>query len=528
MSELEGNIQSVSGLDKGWFYLAKSKTAIKFALASGKFRDSFYLEFSSDTTIDGNPCLKLSLIIRDLQIEIRNNATDVSLEFVGLTRGLDPSFDCFIEIKSCEFVNKTELEHPRQVTFVIAGFKTVNFSKNKFLDKISTKLSIGASELSSKEPLDIFKNIFNGGLTFLYNDTLDEGSYRQSIFKGNEISDFLHISINLESKTKLSFSLHNNSIDTLLVSHPVVTVPVRYADELFNSVTENSVGILRYKSLDSDAPGSHVLDIESGNTIEVICFEGKYPLIGSWGKDEKIGGNILKKFKKTGDKEEAKEKVKINNSSFSFLRNRAMNDNRKVLEQMMNYNLTKMDGMLLEIDNWRWQDRSVYWVGKWLSGHGTSWLLPMLWVGAAGFICTAIIASVLEGGIVWKLLLPSVMTCLPLVALRGRIVSFWESRISNSGESLPWIEITLSAAIIVFGASVIWIGGEGTQYRHILLELFHPLGRPSQMFGDSYDAIQGISWGAFTISGALFFFYKAFYAICIYEFIRAARRFTIK
>ncbi len=223
----------------------------------------------------------------------------------------------------------------------------------------------------------------------------------------------------------------------------------------------------------------HDISLSGGNTIRNIEVLASYPEIIDWGLKEFIGENILIHAKGRGktkngiSDKEARELIAGNKIVLTKFRKMAIDKGDRLQENAINYHITKCDELLLQEVDGFWQEKMIMWIGKVLSRHGTSWLRPLLWI---------IGNNMLVGILIFLIL------C-----------------IQYPGDITGW----------------------GILY--LPLQLFNPLVIPISIEGGikenfNYSNIQAGS----VVVAFLIILSKAFYAMCIYEFVRAARRFTIK
>ena len=559
------------------------------------------------------------LVLQDLRVTDVCHVDD-TLDLDDVVKDWILLLGCSLEIKNCEFIRAGIFVNPTQLFFNISHFNQIKFIRNDFSSLITT-LYVSDEFKGLVEKVTISDNTcYSLAIRYSRGDKRDEiPLYWGSVFENNEIYHVLLLDISKKSAGRLNFSFGNNKIDTLAFSYPQEQSPLEFFKGPPNISPFLLRDTLRDQALHIDHPASYRLIMASANNIEEIFMAGRYPKIVRWGLNQNIGDAILESYnhpehnvataREELGKAIAKERIERNRYIFRFLKEVAIKEGNRVPEQVMNYNITKMDGMLLKMDNWSWQDRLISWAGWELSRHGTSWIRPIAWIlGSVLFFAAIITWALGDGGSVIGSFLVDMATTLPekvplgfafflasILTLAIVVGTFGISMFllyRSFGSGILWVRIYgvlhfSSAAIImilwisgrelievspdlksiiilllgmwcagiaVYAASNIinlrkdWsdgtmlfllvfvivgllgtaVGDEGILYRAVLLELMNPLGNPQQILDNplvSGGLVPGYSFPIFT---ALFFSYKAFYAICIFMFYRAATRFTIK
>ncbi len=221
--------------------------------------------------------------------------------------------------------------------------------------------------------------------------------------------------------------------------------------------------------------------ISNGNDIQELTILEEYPNIITWGTKEKIGEGLVKEYSTKKNKYNipvigiARRVIENNKATLMIFKKLTADKGDKFQESTINYHIAKCDEYLVRLDGWKdsVQDKLIMFAGKILSRHGTSWLRPLTWIVSINFIAGIIVFHILNNSVCQHV----IEEC-----------NFW----------------------------------------HIFGETFNPLSTPTgiaeDIKGDGYDLLEGPYIGL-AISVLLS---KAFYAMCIYEFVRAARRFTLK
>ncbi len=226
----------------------------------------------------------------------------------------------------------------------------------------------------------------------------------------------------------------------------------------------------------------------NGNNIQEIDILDEYPNIIKWGTREEIGEKIAKKYKATPKSKyndnievkistfkRAEVRVEANKEVLMRFRKLAVDKGDRFQESTINYHIAKCDEQLIALEIVRRfsQDKVIMFLGRLLSRHGTSWLRPLAWIVSINFIASIIIFHTLNDSV-----------CQYVI----KECNFW----------------------YIFG------------------EIFNPLSTPTGIA----EVIKGIGYNPledpyFGIASVVVLS-KTFYAMCIYEFVRAARRFTLK
>ena len=459
----------------------------RIKLSESDLKDRIYIDYTPGIA---NMAGSGDLVISNLEVEIEKNS-DVDNPLIfrrAMYRVLNPYFSS-VEIKGCKFVCGRECTALGPLIFDFRMFKKVKFIRNEFprlnaVIKVFDHLKTDSVRMNVEDNL-LFKLAIKYAA---FANKPNSFSYAKSVIKGNYIFSSIDIQISPSSLGELKFSLSDNITKELILRYPYIKEAAKTSKKTPKSPQLN--GVAQKQELDDNYPGRHKLIMGSGNVIDVINMEGKYPEIVSWVVSDNIGAGILEECRKLHQEDSAKEKVEVNRALFNFFRKIAIDKHKKILEQVMIYNIAKMDRIQLNIDNWPWWDRFIYLVGWHLSEHGTSWILPLRWILRTSLWSSYIFALLLYG------------------------------QLSVNIEKLSAGSISSYLKIFLFSLS----------------ELIDPFGsprvilwRPEEILSKAPDLEAVVQSGfSVVIIGVIFFLFKAFYAICIYEFVRAARRFTLK
>ena len=220
------------------------------------------------------------------------------------------------------------------------------------------------------------------------------------------------------------------------------------------------------------------------NDIQELVIHDEYPDVIAWGIQERIGERIVQDYDdKIGSyRDEYKksrirvawEKIENNKSVLMEFKNLAINKNDRFQESTINYHIARCDEqfMNLETEMHFWQNKAIMWLGRILSRHGTSWIRPLACIFAFNLLASSIIFLIIH----------------------------YTGPFSLAQSDLWYI----------FG------------------QLHNPFSTPLSLVQGIYEKLSysflGIPYLWITFFVLLS---KAFYAMCIYEFVRVARRFTL-
>ncbi len=230
----------------------------------------------------------------------------------------------------------------------------------------------------------------------------------------------------------------------------------------------------------NDIEGTFKLDVHSknirmslagGNKIRGVDVTGLYPHILYWGQRESIGENI--KYNNKKQERAARKIIALNKDVFINFRKMIIEKGDKLQENALIYHIAKSDELLLKAETGFRQEKIIMFLGRVLSRHGTSWSRPLLCIVGGNLLIGAIISCILF------LLNPGIFNYLDFI--------------------------------------------------NTFFALFNPLSTPASIVNGIDDNMMHEALQLSVVSISLFVFAaKGFYAMCIYEFVRAARRFTIK
>lgn len=303
-------------------------------------------------------------------------------------------------------------------------------------------------------------------LKLMYKDISSEGNSWITTVNGNTIEKDLIIQHNTSDMHVLLLYIWGNRVNDSLIL------------DLYNGKDKRSDGYL--------------LDFSRSNKIKNMDINKSYPKIIEWGLRESIGEDIFadtynvessslpeelsKEYREISEEQGGRKSrmlVVKNKVVLTKFKEMAINDHNKLQENAINYNITKCDEQLLNYERGFKQEKIVMWLGKELSDHGTSWILPLLWI-----------------------LVLNVYVALAI-----------------------YTTMDINYTSILKELDLLYIWGQ----------LQNPLIRPldiTQGIDQSFDYKK--LGGAFIFISSLVVISKGFFAMCIYEFVRAARRFTLK
>lgn len=223
----------------------------------------------------------------------------------------------------------------------------------------------------------------------------------------------------------------------------------------------------------------YYLSMLGDNKIRAIQVRGIYPQIVDWRLGESIGENILKtsrankENKDTVDENDARLDIGANKKVFSKFKKMTINEGDRLQENTLNYHISKCDELLMETEKGFWQEKIIMGLGRELSTHGTSWVLPIIWIIIFNIYVALIIYAIID------VKYPTILSQLDVAYIWGQLCN----------------------------------------------PISQPLGIVQGINENlNYKTLQG----SFIWISSLAIISKGFYAMCIYEFVRAARRFTIR
>ncbi len=209
--------------------------------------------------------------------------------------------------------------------------------------------------------------------------------------------------------------------------------------------------------------------IVNQNKIKLLKCGDVYPNITAWGLRERIGEVI------NDGALNARENIEKNKEVLVKFRQLAHDKGDRVQEATINYHVTSCDEQLISLEENKefWQEKLIMQLGRLLSKHGTSWVRPLLGIA---------IFNIFFGFVIWVI---------ALLLCPGNI--------------------DVSDLLYTIG------------------ELLNPLTTSLTIEGYVNENYGEVAKGIIFIGiSFIVLIAKGFYAMCLYEFVRAARRFTIK
>lgn len=237
---------------------------------------------------------------------------------------------------------------------------------------------------------------------------------------------------------------------------------------------------------------ANVLKITDKNDIKLLRINGEYPDLQALGIEEKLGFNVKNHY-------EVKNCAPVDNllndglyenkNSLLKFKKAAVGKYDKVLEASLNKHISYCDEQIMdsELSSRKFlfrifsQDIIIMKLGSWLSDHGNSWLKPLLWI--------LFINSVASFFIYHFALAPNPLLDSFMLIISGEFASMEYN------------------------------------FLLILFDLLNPISSLSNIFPAEGMKFKG---GQLFAIISLVLFAKLSYAICAYEFVRAARKFTIR
>ena len=437
--------KTVEKIKKKFLFFGKDRERIKIALAPSEIGENFYLELSRADNTNGKIYWSANLVLENLKISIKDNKDLYSLNLTAPLLKTSDDWRYSIQIRNCEIVCDTRDRIAGDLTLCFRGFYRVHLIENKSWESITFKF-IDNHILSDKEPISISKNHFKWlSVSFEEPPEPMKAFYRQINFEDNVVFHTLLVhTSDYDEIQRLTFLFRKNAIGTLSLWYVL--------NDFEDAPSEIKPDMLRYNHWPINRePTGHSLDMATENVIDAIQIVGRYPNILGFGVNEYIGDDILRQFAedaktdREGARNNAKLMVETNRGVLGSFKKIAIDESRKVIEQAMNYHISKLDRMLLIIDGGFWLDRLLSWAGWELSRHGASWLRPIVWIiGSALFFAAIITWALGKEGLEVGLFLADGINARP-EELRRDFALF--------GLSMT----TLVMAGVVFGASLFFL-----------------------------------------------------------------------
>lgn len=301
----------------------------------------------------------------------------------------------------------------------------------------------------------------------------------------------------LYENTICEVKVKNGTFDELLIHVEPINenkLEERAASQtkLLNLISDNTIESLKF-SLPKLDGHEYETRIVNKNTIKLLKVDNYYPNIVAWGLHESIGAG-LEKVENDEERTEARKNIDNNKAVLMRFKKMANDKGDRVQEATINSHIAKCDQQLISLEPFGsfWQDKLIMLIGWLFSNHGTSWILPLLWIFGTNLFIGVCIFSIISG--TWS---------------AGYIVFQEFISAMTYGFSLELINLQ--------------------DYLYLVGELFYPFSTPLGIIKEVDNLSNYSDWG-FGYIGivALVAISKAVYTICIYEFVRAARRFTIR
>ena len=234
-----------------------------------------------------------------------------------------------------------------------------------------------------------------------------------------------------------------------------------------------------------------IVKLTKDNNIQIIRFSGIYPDVSAWGLNEKIGEILGTDYERkirgsktegSGDREAGDEvlKTKINQNKQELMvfRKQAVDKGDRLQQAIISRHISKCDEQLISLERWSdfWQENLTMWAGRLLSNHGGSWLKPLLWAIGLNMCFSLLVYATFFG--------------------------------------FSFIEMWVFASVLL----------------EVFVDLFNPLTTTAgllEKIPDGELSDSHIQW-KYPVIGLILIISKAFYAACVYEFVRAARQFTYR
>lgn len=216
------------------------------------------------------------------------------------------------------------------------------------------------------------------------------------------------------------------------------------------------------------------MGLHGGNIIGTLAVSQVYPSIIYWGHREVIGENIKHSYNSSDyQNREFRPVIASNKDILMEFKQMAIERGDRLQESNINYNIAKCDEMQFHADSSFSQAKVIMYLGRLLSRHGTSWWLPLMWIVAINLFIAFVIFDVMD--------------------------FYYPSKVMAS------------------------------DYLYVFSNLLNPLSSPLDLI---LNIDRAFTKGIFPEATLYIYIFtaisKGLYAMCIYEFVRAARRFTLK
>ncbi len=463
-------------------------------------RESIYIVLDEDDALYQHMCIKISTWKDAWNSKLLLNA---SVCIKGL------AINDIESMKDLEILKYLDKEYPIQLINELI-FEDIEFHYREKSDnsEMPTSLMISANKCNVVKIINCAtKN--HGSLRVRYNMPAEYATENKLTIKN---CNFYHFSIIAMSIEDISSRNDIKNQRALKSSNEILYMNLSV---VLDGNTFNRATLKLTNSPSDEYEYEYDAMLINENDIEELIISDEYPAIISWGTHERIGGRIAKNYNTMPKRVESpqnkagiiacvryvwiwtrsynidetiKDKAyksaiklawdKINCHKIIFIRFKklAADKGDKFQESTINYHIAKCDEqfMSLETDRRFVQDKVIMAFGRELSYHGTSWILPLLWISTFNLSTGIIIFAIID----------------------------------------------LTFPLPINNLDLLYIVGE----------LFNPLSTPLSIVEAvkeeevSYKSL-GYTYTVLAISVLLS---KAFYAMCIYEFVRAARRFTLK
>lgn len=339
-------------------------------------------------------------------------------------------------------------------------------------------LSIATKKFSHVELIDCCSK--NKGLVTIHHDMHNGGAIGNAVI--SKKCSFGRFSIDTSNKEEVK---NNSEKNEVVKSESPNEIKHRNLSVVCSHSTFNKLTLNLSKFININYNHGYTAKLVKGNSIQELIIEDEYPDVIAWGTREKIGEKIVKGYKAKVRSEKLKiyeddttplertwDKIENNKTVLMKFKKLAADKGDVFQESTINYHIAKCNEQLIYLENWKGfvQDKAVMFLGKTLSNHGTSWVWPLAWIILFNFVAGTIISHAINE---------------PACQYIFKGCSFW----------------------YIFG------------------DLFNPFSTPLSIAeGAMYKPWEG----AYLLIAASVLLSKGFYAMCIYEFVRAARRFTLK
>lgn len=415
-------------------------------------------------------------------------------------RDSDLSIIDLCKVDSAEFNNCTSNIR----LYFICGEEDLHH--NLSISKKLTRVTINKCNIMKEIRIENYTNFINSVLSIKKSKCENVAiSYKQLKEKGkcelevedNEINNLLiQVAKNRNDKYEDSQQFENGN-DQSQSNQGATNIKYSIKAKLFALISDNIISTLKFSLPDIDIY-EYETKLVNGNKIKLLKISDRYPNVIAWGFHEIIGKGLegLKKLRLP----DARKHIDNNKASLMKFKKMAEDKGDRVQEAAINSNIAKCDEQLIKLEPMQtfWQEKLIMWFGKISSNHGTSLWRPI--------VCALAFNLLIGAGI------------------HATIYDSCSYFINN----LCWVANTILYVWSYVDSSCNYFI-DCSDYFYVVGELFNPVSTPISIVERINPSLDHSDLGnGYTSIVLLAIISKAAYAACIYEFIRSARRFTLK